>query len=264
VKKDIEYGQASGISLKLDANIPDAAGPFPVVILVHGGGWATGDKAADIVPLLAALTDAHFTWFSINYRMAPANRWPACYDDVRTAIRWVKLHAGDFKGDPQRIALLGYSAGGQLACLASTEDDPTTRVQAVVGIAPPTDLELDLPQRGGLSKSLQDLLDRPKELTEESRKQLHDMSAINHVHRGMPPFLIVHGNADKSVLYDGSVTFAAKLVKLHVPCELITIKGAPHRLSEWDKFDPKYESKIVSWLNATLNHPATQPATSRP
>jgi alpha-L-fucosidase 2 len=259
LKKDIEYARAGDTRLKLDASVPDGAGQFPVVIVVHGGGWASGDKATDLAPLLTPLTDAHYTWFSINYRLAPASRWPAGYDDVRTAIRWVKTHAADFKGDPNHIALLGYSAGGHLACLAATENDPTTTMQAIVGIAPPTDLEIDLPQRGGLSKSLQDLLDRPKELSVESRKQLHEMSAVNHIRAGMPPFLLMHGTADKSVPYDGSVTFAARLKAVKVPCELITINDAPHRLSDWEKFDPKFGLKMVSWLDKTLKPASTQP-----
>src|SRR2546421_13063494 len=79
VKKDIEYGRAGEARLLLDAGIPDGPGPFPAVIVVHGGGWNSGDKQADPAPLLRALTESgSFTWFSINYRLAPANRWPAC------------------------------------------------------------------------------------------------------------------------------------------------------------------------------------------
>ncbi|HET7535264.1 MAG TPA: alpha/beta hydrolase, partial [Candidatus Didemnitutus sp.] len=123
---DIEYGRADGVSLKLDVSVPEGEGPFPVAILVHGGGWSSGDKAgsdkpgngADITPWFAPLTTAKFTWFSINYRTAPEHRWPACFEDVQTAIRWVKAHAKEFKGDPNRIAILGHSAGGHLACLA--------------------------------------------------------------------------------------------------------------------------------------------------
>ncbi len=71
------------------------------------------------------LSRANFTWFTIDYRLAPENRWPACFDDVQTAIRWVKQHAAEFKGDPERIALIGYSAGGHLATLAGTDQART-------------------------------------------------------------------------------------------------------------------------------------------
>src|SRR5579859_1172623 len=157
-KTDIEYGRVGGESLRLDAHVPGRAGPFPMVLVVHGGGWGLGDSRKGMEPLLEPLTKAgDFTWFSINYRLAPTNHWPACFEDVQTAIRWVKTHAKECKADPQRLALLGYSAGGELVCLASVLAKEDTQAQAVVGFAPPTDMVADTARRGGLSKSLQAL-----------------------------------------------------------------------------------------------------------
>ena len=79
LRSDIEYAKVDGESLKLDASVPDGAGPFPVVIVVHGGGWSGGNKSEGVGPLVGPLTAGNFTWFSINYRLAPAHRWPACY-----------------------------------------------------------------------------------------------------------------------------------------------------------------------------------------
>lgn len=257
---DLEYGTAAGVSLKLDASVPEGDGPFPVAILVHGGGWNSGDKAnvgsegrgADISPWFAPLTAAKFTWFSINYRMAPAHRWPACFEDVQTAIRWVKAHAREFKGDPTRIAIFGHSAGGHLATLAGVLGAGDTRVQAVVGYAPVTDFEFELPARGGLGKALQDLHDQPKEPNPASLAILRETAAINHVKPGLPPFLLLHGDADKTVPYQTSLNFQAKLRANGVPCELITIPGAPHGLLTWDKFLPGYQDKLIAWLRETL------------
>ena len=153
---NIEYGEAGGEKLLLDAHVPTGDGKFPVVLIVHGGGWMTGDREKDIVPVFAPVA-TNFTWFTISYRLAPTNRWPACFDDVQTAIRWVKKHAAEYKGDPNRIALLGYSAGGHLVALAGAHADKpnsilrflrltkkdSTAVQAVVAFAPPTDLVAD-------------------------------------------------------------------------------------------------------------------------
>src|SRR5213075_2196302 len=88
----------AGESLKLDAYVPEGAGPFPAVILVHGGGWTAGDKSggpkkALIAPMQEPLERAGFAWFSVNYRLAPKHRYPACIEDVEAAIRWVKSHA---------------------------------------------------------------------------------------------------------------------------------------------------------------------------
>jgi acetyl esterase/lipase len=259
VKTDIEYGKAGDFSLKLDVNMPDGDGPFPVAILVHGGGWSTGDKAALFHIPTDALSGANFTWFSINYRLAPKYRWPDCFDDLQTAIRWVKANAGKYKGDPARIGLVGYSAGGQLVCLAACLADEDTRVQALVGLAPPTDLELDLPQRGGLSASLQGLLGRPHEVDDESRKLLRSMSAINFVKAGLPPFFLMQGDADRSVPYQGSVNFMTKLKENGVECKLVTLKGGVHNIAKWSAADPAFEQKYVDWLSRKLAGPATRP-----
>ena len=69
--RDIEYGEAAGVRLTLDAHVPDGAGPFPTAILVHGGGWVAGDKEQYITYIFQPLSDAGFAWFSVNYRLAP-------------------------------------------------------------------------------------------------------------------------------------------------------------------------------------------------
>jgi len=250
-KSDVEYGRAGDESLRLDAHVPDGPGPFPMVVIVHGGGWSGGDKHKDISVLFEPLSKANFTWFSINYRLAPTNHWPACLEDVQTAIRWVKAHAAEYKGDPQHLALLGYSAGGQLACLAAVLAKEDTQIQAVVGFSPPTDMVADTEHRGGLSKSLQMLFGR-ETVDEQTRALLKEMSPINFVKPGLPPFLLIQGDADKTVPYEQTLHFQAKLKENNVPCELVTVKGAPHRITEWDKFDPGYKEKLVAWLGRTL------------
>src|SRR5262249_17050898 len=93
------------------------AGPTPCVVFVHGGGWAGGD------PSQAAGNGMHFArrgiaTVSISYRLAPAHRFPACLDDVRPRLRWVRAHADEFGVDPERLVLMGLSAGAHLAMLA--------------------------------------------------------------------------------------------------------------------------------------------------
>ena len=255
LKTNIEYGKAGNRALLLDANVPDGTGPFPVVIAIHGGGWCTGNKSGkgDFAPALKALTANHFTWFSIDYRLAPTNRWPDCYDDVQAAIRWGKAHAAEYKGDPDHIALLGYSAGGHLACLAATLAGPDTRVQAVVGLAPPTDLAADAQHRGSLKKwpAMRNLLGRDS-LDDETLKLLWQMSPINHVQSGLPPFLLMQGDSDKTVLPSLTRNFAARLKEKGVPYELYFLKGPGHRIADWEKFDPTWQQKLADWLNQTL------------
>ena len=251
VQTGIEYGEAGDAKLVLDACVPKGDGPFPVAVIVHGGGWSGGDRQHDITTLFKPLTDANFTWFSIDYRLAPKYRWPACLEDVQTAVRWVKANAADFKGDPNRVAMIGYSAGGQIACMAAVVADESTQVQAVVGLAPPTDLVLDTLRRNGLSESLVGLFGS-ESLDDQTRQLLWDASPINHLKLNLPPFLMVHGTADKSVPYQQSLNFQARCKALGVRCDIVTIEGAPHRITAWDTYDSSYKQKTVDWLRETI------------
>ncbi len=263
LKRDIEYGRAGAERLLLDASIPDGDGLHPIAILVHGGGWSRGDKSgldepskgADITPWFAPLTAANFTWFSINYRLAPAHRWPAGFEDLQTAIRWVKAHAADYKGDARRIALFGHSSGGHFVCLAGTLADESTRVQAVVGFAAVTDLVADSERRGGLSPSLQQLFNRPKELTADTRELLRAYSPISQIHAdpALPAFLLLHGDADKTVPLQQSLEFQKRLRAVGATCDLIVIPGAPHGLLAWSQFSPDYDQRLVAWLQTHLD-----------
>jgi len=284
LKTDIEYGQANGVPLLLDVNIPDGEGPFPIAILVHGGGWSSGDKkgaekpniGADISPWFQPLTAAKFTWFSVNYRLAPQYRWPACFDDVQTAIRWVKTHATEFKGDPKRIAIFGHSAGGHLALLAALQTNEDTRVQAAVGYAPVTDFEQELPTRGGISLSLQNLHGIGKDITPEALKILRETSPINQIHpKGRtPPFLILHGDADKTVPLQQSLNFQSRLRANGVRCDMFIIRDAPHRLTDWNKTSADHDARMIAWLHEVLDGkielkatppvPSTEPSPTNP
>ncbi|HVU35512.1 MAG TPA: alpha/beta hydrolase [Opitutaceae bacterium] len=270
--RNLDYGEAAGQRLLLDAHVPDGPGPHPVAILVHGGGWSSGDKAgsnhpgdgADISPWFPLVSGAHFTWFSINYRLAPKNRWPAAIDDLDTAIRWVKTHAAEYKGDPDRIVLFGHSAGGHMVMVAATQTDPTLRVQAVVGFAPVTDLVADSVRRGGLSKSLQWLFGLPPEITPAAREELAAASPIFHVHPGMPPILIVQGDADRTVPIQQSIDFIAKLKQTGDSGELITRHGAPHSLVQGEKIDTTYKAPLLAWLQRQLGSRDDAPGAKAP
>jgi alpha-L-fucosidase 2 len=89
-----------------------ADGPFPAVIVVHGGGFTGGDRRHSVAPLREALSDGDFVWFSIDYRLAPAYKPSDASDDIDAAVGFVRQNARKFKVDPSRIALLGESAGG--------------------------------------------------------------------------------------------------------------------------------------------------------
>ena len=241
------YGRAGQEQLRLDACIPRGKGPWPAALLVHGGGWSRGDRTEVGGPLRDGLARAGIAWLAIDYRLAPQHHYPAPVEDVETAIRWTKQHAARLKLDPNRLALVGESAGGHLVVMAVVRADESTRVSAVIPFFAPVDLESDTERRGGLSASLKGLFGR-NDVDEETRRLLREASPIQHVRSGLPPFLLVHGTADMSVPYEQSTRLRAKLSALGVPCELITIPDGTHGTAGWPQLDPGFAERVVAWM----------------
>jgi acetyl esterase len=120
VKQDVTYRTAEGEQIQLDVYRPVKKGKDrPAVVIVHGGGWRMGDKAT-FAAQGNQLAERGFVAFSVNYRLAPAHRYPAAVDDVEAAVEWVRKHANEYGVDPQRIGALGGSAGAHLTGLLAT------------------------------------------------------------------------------------------------------------------------------------------------
>ena len=251
LKTDLEFARPGGTPLTLDAFVPDGKGPFATCILVHGGGFTKGDKATFIKPLFEPLSKAGFTWFTINYRLAPQHRYPACVEDVESAVRWVKVHAGEFKVDPDRIALIGESAGGHLVSLAGVRSKDETRVAAVVPFYAPHDLELRVKQSPSIPAWVEALFGL-KELNDASWEILRAASPVHHIRGGLPPYLLIHGTKDDKVPFEQSLMFQEKMKAVGNVCDLIRIEGGAHGMGGWEKLGSTYREQMISWLNKTL------------
>ncbi len=251
LKTDIEFAKPGGVSLTLDAFVPEGDGPFPTCILVHGGGFVRGDKQMYIKPLFEPLSKAGFTWFTINYRLAPAHRFPANIEDTEAAIRWVKAHAKEYKVDVNRIALIGESAGGHIVSFVGTRAKGDLSLAAVVPIYAPHDLELQVKSRNALGPSMTALLGLT-ELNDAAWKTLREASATSYLHKKMPPYLQIHGTKDEQVPYEQSVKFQEKMRALGNTCELITIKDGVHGMGGWEKLGSDYQQQLIAWLRKTL------------
>ena len=144
--KNIVYKEIDGESLKLDVYIPEGEGPFPAVVVVHGGAWRFGSKG-QLAMYARNLAKRGYVSFAINYRLAPKHKSPAQTEDCRDAVRWVRQNGHKYKADPKRIGAMGYSAGGHLVSMLATTglskaDDPKgvgTKIVAAVAGGSPTD-----------------------------------------------------------------------------------------------------------------------------
>ena len=151
-ERDVEYARPGGESLRLDACTPAGKGPFPAALLVHGGGWISGDRTQAARALVHPLTKAGIAWLALSYRLAPRHTYPAPVEDVLAAVRWTRKNARRLHVDAQRLALFGESAGGHLVVDAAVRAGDDARVAAVVPFFAPVDLESDTDRRGGLRR----------------------------------------------------------------------------------------------------------------
>lgn len=253
-KQDVEYGRVGDIRLQMDAHVPDGKGPFPAIILVHGGAWVRGDRRWNVQPLFRPLEDAKFAWFSISYRLAnDILTFGAAVDDVQMAIQYVRTHAAEYNVDPSRIALVGESAGAQLASMAALSAKPEEAVSAVVALYGPADLV-------ALARNSPMVPEKIRRAIEGSplapfiEARLRQLSPIEHVSKNMPPFLLIHGTADTVVPYEQSEAFCERVHKAGGSCELYTVKGGGHGVWNWERTARAngYAREMVDWLKNKL------------
>jgi len=264
--ENIEYGQAGGSSLRLDARIPDGNGPFPAAIIVHGGAWVAGDRSTSVLPLFQPLSDARIATFSISYRLAGPGpdgfkmskdvtqllTLGTAIDDVRQAVAYVKSHAAGYRVDPDRIALVGESAGAQLASMAALRPGREGAVRGVVAFYGPSDLvrlvQTSVWIPGNIRRSLQG-----SALERTLFAGLRELSPVSWTGQDSPPFLLIHGTADTLVPFDQSQELCDKLRAAGARCDLYPVQRGHHGLRRWDSVGlTDYKEQMVGWLQRTL------------
>jgi alpha-L-fucosidase 2 len=256
LRKNIVFAEAGGVSLQMDASIPEGKGPFPTVILVHGGGWQQGDRWSTFKRIFDPLTNAGFAWFTVDYRLAPRFHYPAAIDDVVLAIEYIEAHAGEYKVDPKRIAISGESAGGHIVAYIGGRYASELHIRAVVPFYPATDFlaMAEGPDKNDRAfRGVMNFVGFP-EVDDAARKVLRDASPVAHVHKGMPPFLIVHGTKDELVNPHQTKEFAQLMQAAGNSCEIYWVEGAPHWVEHWEGHPEwlGYKQKVPEWLKQTM------------
>lgn len=246
----LEYGRVPHVPpweapLHLDMLCPSPlpTSPAPVVIYLHGGGWAEGERSSGLYPWLNPLLAAHgFLTVSVTYRLSRFAPFPAQIYDVKAAVRWLRAHAREYHINPDRIGVWGDSAGGHLAALLGvTADLPdlegdcgsagySSRVQAVVTRCAPYDF---------LSPGGQLINDAPSPVTQlfagtasEREDLMRKASPLSHVCPGAPPFHIVHGTRDETVPFEQAEHFTQALKAAGNEVDFLPLAGAYHNLCQ--------------------------------
>lgn len=238
--KDISYSTMGHARQRLDLYIPKGAKKAPLVILIHGGAFKFGDKGGeDPTPWLKA----GFAAASVNYRLSGDALFPAAIQDVKSAVRWLRVNSSKHGIDPERFGVFGASAGGNLASLLGTSGDAkvfeagdhltvSSRVQAVVNWFGPTDfLAMDaqkLPNGDSHNPA-----DSPESLylggpIQERKELARQANPISYVSKDDPPFLIAHGDQDRQVPFGQSEILRDALLKAGVKVAFIKVAGQGH------------------------------------
>jgi acetyl esterase/lipase len=210
VKTDVIYGRVEGSALLANLAYPDGPSLKPAIISVHGGRWRAGNRADASSIKVAQWAEFGFFAMSIDYRLVGGSPAPAPQLDLLCAIRWLHAHAEEYRVDPERIYLIGQSAGGQMVSLVATAGEAgyprvggwekaRTDVRAVISVA--ATYELTTLSWGNLWTPVDGKV-------EESRRHA---SPINHVSASTRPVLVIHSDDDKSVPVQQAADMVEKL-----------------------------------------------------
>ena len=237
MEKNVVYASPGGRDLHLDLFRPKSGGTFPAIIFVHGGGWRAGSRT-QFHRQAARMATRGFVCACIEYRLSGEAKWPTNIDDCKASVRWFWENRWRLNVDPYRIGAAGGSAGGHLAAMMGVSQrrdsfgahlaipGPSSKIAAVAafnGVFDMTALAQQVP--GHVERYLEPLFGVTPEHDREVYRQA---SQIDYVGKSTPPFLLLHGTADKTVPYAQAVAFQKAIQQADVDVELFTAEEAGH------------------------------------
>lgn len=234
------YVERESGPLKADVYVPKGEGPFPGVVVVHGGAWFMGTRA-QLSGVAQLLAKNGMTAVAISYRLAPKHKFPAQIEDCKSAVRWMREQASELKIDPTRVGGFGYSAGAQLVTLLGTTDAddglegvddpaqvPSTRLQAVAAGGVPCDFRVLEPD----SRRLAFWLGGTRS---ECAEQYRLASPRAFVTEDDPPMFLFHGENDDLVPMMSPEAMCASLTEAGVSNELYVVPQIGHNFAAMDR-----------------------------
>lgn len=259
---DLPYANTANPRQQLDLYLPQKPStdkPLPVVAIIHGT-FQNADRKSGLGFAQALVPSGEFAAVSIGYRLSDEAKWPAQIHDCKAAIRWIRANSQKYNLDPNRIGVIGPSAGGHLAAILGVSDKVpelegtlgehralSSRVACVVDLFGPTNL-LALGVTHNRANSPESrLLGGPLPEKQELARQA---SAITYITPDDPPFLIIHGNKDAVIPFLQSEMFVAALKKVEVSATLIPVDGGVHGNFR----TPEVPKRFVAFFNKHLRN----------
>ncbi|MFW0739339.1 alpha/beta hydrolase fold domain-containing protein [Flavobacterium sp. T12S277] len=247
--EDIVYDKIEKRELHLDAYWNKGKKANPGVILIHGGGWKSGNKK-QLQVLGQAISAKGYSCFAIEYRLSPEAKYPQAIYDVKNAIKFVKDNAKKFHVDPDKIAILGCSSGGQMAALIGTTnenlafEDPRNRSVSSSKVQAIVDVDGILAFKHPESEEREMAAFWLNGTYQENPENWEQAAALRHTDKNTPPILFINSSFDR--FHAGRDDMIAILNQHKIYNEVRTIQNSPH--SFWF-FQP--------WLDETVYY-ATQ------
>ena len=252
IRRGIEFAKPNGVPLTVDVYRPLSAGPHPILLQLYGGAWQRGSPE-DNPTFAAYFASKGYLVIALDYRHAPEWKWPAQIQDVRAALGWVIAHAAEYEGDRSRIAVIGRSAGAQLALVAAYQAGMPL-VRAVASYYGPVDLV-----EGWRRPPRPDPLDVRAILEtylggtpETVLAAYHDASPVTYARPRVPPTLLVYGARDHTVearfgreLNDRLQEHGATSVLLEIPWAEHAFDALPSGLSA--QIALYYTERFLAW-----------------
>lgn len=259
-QRNVSYCTIGSRSLLLDVFYPrkKSGAAVPAVLIVHGGGWRTGNRTQHY-PLAQRLAALGYACFTPEYRLSTEALYPAAVYDLKTALRWVHAHAKEYNVDTSKIAVLGFSAGGELAAfIGTTNNDPafegtgcgisrSGRVQAIVDLDGTLSFVHPDSREGNDSVSTSAAtywFGYPKK---DKPELWQDASPLAHVDKHTPPVLFV--NSSVPWMHAGREDFRKVLDRYGIYSQVKSFPDAPH---SFPLFEPWFEP-TVRYINEFLN-----------
>lgn len=232
----VPFPLADGKTLTLEVYQPThqsaPGGRHPIIVQIYGGAWQRG-QPTDFANFATWIASAGYVVFAIDYRHAPAARWAAQLDDVRSALAWIRDHAAEYDGDATNIVLMGRSAGAHLALLAAYTPGPVTP-RGVISYYGPIDL-VDAYEHPPHPDPLR-IRSVEETFIGGTPEHMHDQyaaaSPISHVRAGSPPTLLIYGARDHIVEPRYGAQLAQRLAAAGAPVAYLEIPWAEHAFDE--------------------------------
>lgn len=258
--RDLVYCTIGGRKLHIDAFEPAAKSgkPHPAVLIIHGGGWRSGNRGQHI-PLAQSLAKAGYVAYTVEYRLSTEALYPAAIYDVKAALRWIRSNAKKYHTNPGQLAVLGFSAGGEMASFVGvTSGNPkyedkscskgfSSDVQAVIDVDGTLSFVHPESSEGDDSRSISAGTYWFGVGRKDNPELWADASPLKHVENNKAPFLFINSSVDR--MHAGRDDFRKVLDKNNIYSEVHTFEASPHTfclLNPW--FTP-----TVNYITAFLD-----------